>query len=217
MNGKRFLSGKVFCIIALIALTLSFLPFPNNLAFAASIIYVDADATGNNNGTSWTDAYTSLQDALNAASSSKEIWVAEGTYKPTVTTDRTISFQLKSGVAVYGGFDGTEANREERDWITNVTALSGDIGASGNSGDNSYHVVTGVNYAVLDGFTITSGNANGTDSNSLGGGMYNISSSPLVANCIFDSNSSAWDGGGMYNSISSPTVINCTFIENIAS
>ena len=63
----------------------------------------------------WATAFTDLQLALAAASSGDEIWVATGTYKPTATADRTISFAMKNGVGVYGGFDGTETMRSERD------------------------------------------------------------------------------------------------------
>jgi hypothetical protein len=76
---------------------------------------------------------------------------------------RTATFQMKSGVALYGGFSGTETARNQRDWAANVTILSGDIGAEGDNSDNSYHVVTANNTdasAVLDGFTISGGNAN---------------------------------------------------------
>ena len=89
--------------------------------------------------------------ALTAASSGQQIWVAAGTYKPTAGTDRTISFALKPGVGVYGGFAGTETALEQRDWRTNVTTLSGDL-LGNDSGpasiwnatmaDNSFHVVT---------------------------------------------------------------------------
>ena len=82
---------------------------------AQTVIYVDADAAGANNGSNWTDAYTDLQDALGAAAEGDEMWVAEGMYKPTSGSDRTISFDLVSGVALYGGFNGTEATRDERD------------------------------------------------------------------------------------------------------
>src|SRR5690606_38443502 len=113
--------------------------------FSPKTIYVKWNATGTNEGSSWTDAYTSLQSALSAASSGDEIWVATGTYKPTTTTNRTISFTLTNDVSVYGGFAGTEAFLSQRDWETNVTTLSGDIGAAGNNTDNSYHVVVGSN------------------------------------------------------------------------
>ena len=70
---------------------------------AQTVIDVDADATGANNGTSWTDAYTNLQAALTAAIAGNQIWVAAGAYRPAVPGGlRTASFQLKNGVALYG-------------------------------------------------------------------------------------------------------------------
>lgn len=93
----------------------------------ASVIYVDCHATGSDNGTSWTNAYDDLQDALHAAISGDEIWVADGTYKPTSGTDRKISFEIPNGVKVYGGFAGSETQLSQRDWETKVTILSGDL------------------------------------------------------------------------------------------
>jgi len=211
---KRFL-GVLFAL----ALVLVLVPIHTNVAFAESIIYVYADATGANDGSSWADSYTDLQDALGIADSGDEIWVAAGTYKTATVTDRTISFQLKSGVALYGGFNGTETVREQRDWATNVTILSGDIGTQGDNGDNSYHVVVGADNAIIDGFTVTSGNANGTNDDKFGGGMYNHNCSPMVTNCIFhgnQANSTGSAGGGMCNYISSSVVTNCVFYENSA-
>jgi len=187
-------------------------------AFAA-VIYVDADATsGVNNGESWANAYIDLQDGLATVTSGDEIWVAKGTYKPTTKADRTISFAMKDGVAIYGGFTGTETARNQRDWTTNVTILSGNIGNSNDARDNSYHVLTSsgatiTSTSVLDGFTITGSNADGNFSNSSGGGMYNDGSSPTVTNCTFSGNT-ARNGSGMYNTSSSPVVTNCTFSGN---
>ena len=187
-----------------------------------SVIYVKADATGASNGTSWADARTNLQTALTAARASDEIWVVVGTYKPTTSTDRTATFRLKNGVALYGGFAGGETSRDQRDWETNVTILSGDIGIVGGNSDNSYHVVTGSyigTAAVLDGFTVTGGNANGdwTLRHDRGGGMSNrYYSNPTLTNCTFSGNS-ARNGGGMYNYRSNPTLTNCTFSGNSAS
>ena len=173
----------------------------------AGVIYVKADATGPKTGHSWADAYTDLQAALAAAVWYDEIWVAQGIYKPTTGTDRAVSFVLKSGVGLYGGFAGAETERGQRNWEANATILSGDIGAAGDATDNSYHVVVGADLAVLNGFTITGGNR---------GGMYNYQSSPTVTNCTFSSNTATSSGGGMYNYNSSPTVINCTFSGNTA-
>ncbi|HEY3171517.1 MAG TPA: hypothetical protein VGK86_02980 [Thermoanaerobaculia bacterium] len=115
-------------------------------------------ASGANDGTSWANAYTSLQSALAAAVSGDEIWVAAGTYKPTATADRTISLALKNGVGVYGGFAGTETMRSQRNPAVNITILSGDIGTVGVTTDNSYHVVTSdstvTSTGILDGFTV---------------------------------------------------------------
>jgi len=207
-------------------------------------IYVDADALGpTQDGTNWATAYKYLQDALAVADD--QIWVADGTYKPDTnssypdgTCERTATFQLINGVGIYGGFAGGETNLDERDWRTNETILSGDL--DGNDvqvsdpcdllteptrSENSYHVVTGSGTdpnAVLDGFTITAGNARymGDDlyPYDCGGGMYNDSGSPTVVNCTFSRNSAVDVGGGMSNyNNSGPTVMNCTFSGNSAA
>ncbi|MCP4712207.1 MAG: hypothetical protein GY869_26590, partial [Planctomycetes bacterium] len=128
--------------------------------------YVDADAAAGGDGKSWTTAYNDLQDGL--ADVPAEVWVAEGTYKPDRGTgNRASTFQLINNVSIYGGFDGDETTLFQRDPVNNVTILSGDLdGDDGadflNNSENSYHVVTGSNTnatAVLDGFTITGGNA----------------------------------------------------------
>ena len=186
-------------------------------------VYVNAAATGANNGVSWADAYTDLQTALLFGGG--EIWVAAGSYAPTAGTDRTKSFVLKSGLALYGGFNGTETGQGQRDPAVHPTILTGDIGIPGDSGDNSYHVVysSGADVtAVLDGFTITGGCANAGDENpsnpqNSGGGMYSVNSSPAVTGCIFSGNRAFASGGGMFNTQSSPTVTNSVFSGNTAN
>lgn len=192
-------------------------------------IYVDADATGANNGTSWEDAYTDLQLALDGAVIGDQIWVAEGTYTPTHEfspgDSRSAAFQLKNQVALYGGFDPSvgDTGWEDRDWASSVTALSGDIGVTGDPDDNSYHVfyhpleLALDGSAILDGFTVSGGKADADWPNDSGGGMFNDLSSPAVTNCTFTDNSASQRGGGMYNLFASPKVTNCTFWGNSAN
>ena len=192
----------------------------------SATIYVNDDPSGSNDGTSWADAYTSLQTALSAATSGDQIWVAAGTYLPTTTTDRSISFAMKNGVEIYGGFAGTEANDYDlslRDFPANESIISGDIGTAGNNSDNSYHIFyhpNGTNLnstAILDGFTIKGANADGSNPHNFGGGMYNDSSSPTLTNCTITNNSASSYGGGIFNYSSSPSLTNCTITDNSAS
>ena len=114
----------------------------------ANVIYVRGAASGANNGTSWADAYVSLQSALAAGQSGDEIWVAAGIYKPAAANGpRSASFEMHSGVAIYGGFAGTETQLEQRDYVANVTTLSGDLNGNdpGGVGDNCFHVVRATN------------------------------------------------------------------------
>jgi hypothetical protein len=210
----------------------------------AGTIYVDADANGLNDGTSWVNAYNYLQDALTEAGSNPDInkiWVAEGTYKPDkgggkTEGDRTAAFQLINGMKIYGGFPSGGGTWEERDPNAYETILSGDLNGDdaevldpcdllneSTRAENSYHVLTGGGTnatAELNGFTITGGNANSIDpysSDRYGSGMYNNNGSPTVSNCRFRSNSAYYDGGGMYNGYnSSPVVSYCMFIGNSA-
>ncbi len=188
-------------------------------AQAAARCYVNPGSDmGLGDGSSWADAFTDLQTAL-ANAACTEIWVAAEIYTPTSTTNRTISFQLTNGVALYGGFAGNEADLEKRDPASNMTILSGQIGAV-TTADNSYHVVTGGgtnSTAVLDGFIITGGNASGVYPDSVGGGMYNSDGSPTLANVTFTENSGG-NGGGMHNYwYSSPTLTDVTFSGNAST
>ena len=187
---------------------------------AASVIYVNAAASGANDGSSWQNAYTSLPLALVAAVSSDEIWVAAGTYKPTATTTRAVSFALKNGVGVYGGFAGNEASRAERNPAVNVTILSGDIGAAGTATDNSLHVVTADSTvtaaAVLDGFTITGGYADGAAPDNLGAGLRGSNASLMIAHCVFTGNTASDRGGAVRMEGGNASFQDCTFTGNSA-
>jgi len=205
--------------------------------FTISKMYVDSNATGNDDGSSWEDAYNYLQDALAAASSGTQILVAEGTYRPDQKTgqtpgNRSATFQLINGVALYGGFPSGGCNDwADRHIATYETILSGDLTikdiyvsdpcnllTESTRAENSYHVVTGSNTdatAILDGFTITAGNADGSAwPDNEGGGMLNISSNCTVNKSKFVENSSSAGGGGMRNDYSNLHITNCIFFRN---
>ncbi len=191
-------------------------PAPAGVGF---LIYVKADASGANNGTTWANAFTSLQSGLAASAPGDEIWVAAGTYRPTATADRTISFALKNGVGVYGGFAGTETMRSQRSPVTNVTILSGDIGTVGVTTDNSYHVVssdsTVTATGILDGVTVTGGRADGgADPTDRGGGAYVDQGSPTFVRVIFSGNHAGNRGGGVRVAAGNPSFTNCGFLGN---
>ena len=215
-------------------------------AAVGKIIYVDADATAANDGTSWANAYWCIKNALSVAQYDDEIRVANGIYKPdqqvkrpraiiqiVASGDRTITFQLKNGIVLRGGYAGFgEPDPNTRDVDAYETILSGDL--NGNDvevadpcylldeptrTDNSFRVMTGSGTnatAVLDGFTIMSGNANSLPPYNGGGGMDYRLGSPNVINCTFTQN---WgDGGGaIFSSASSSTISNCMFSNNSAS
>ncbi|MHC4743210.1 MAG: right-handed parallel beta-helix repeat-containing protein, partial [Planctomycetota bacterium] len=196
------------------------------------VVYVDADAPGANNGSNWQDACLYLQDGLMLASAGDEIRVAQGIYRPDdfvlslrPNKGRAETFQLINGVALRGGYAGFgRLDPNARDIQLFETILSGDLdGDDGadflNSGENCYHVVTGSGTdanAMLDGFTITAGNADEFDtSNSGGGGMYNDNGAATLLNCTFTRNSAKFYGGGMDNrNGAAPELTNCTFTEN---
>jgi len=221
-NKPYLLAVPLFIAALLILLLTQFLNAqaaePQEALFATTI-YVDTNVVGGTGlGNSWADAMPSLQTALAAATSGYEIWVATGVYTPG--TARTDSFVLVAGVETYGGFDPASGIDEfgERDWEAYPTVLSGDIdgddGTDANgvvtstgaiSGANNYHVIFAdgtstpiTGSTVLDGFTITAGQADG---GSLpikrGGGMYNDNSSPTLANLTFSGNKAISFGGGM--------------------
>jgi parallel beta-helix repeat protein len=202
------------------------------------IVYVNgANTNPSQDGTTWTKAFSNLQDGLTVAASMSgtpvEVWVAQGTYKPTTTTTRTIYFNIPSGVKVYGGFVGTENDLTARNFRTNITTLNGDIGAIGTTSDNSYHVVNfdgSNNTTLLDGFTVTGGSANFDPRRTInapgfspstfatietgGGIILQNASSPIIANCTIINNT-AVTGGGIYaGGASMPKIIACKITSN---
>jgi hypothetical protein len=147
--------------------------------------YVTLTGAGVMDGSSWTDASSNLQATINASAPNDAVWVAAGTYKPTLGTfgvvpsdPRDKTFYVKDGVKIYGGFAGTETLLSERNITANITTLSGDFNSNdavsgsgstlsitGNT-ENAYHVVlasaptSGGLGVTVDGFSIIGGNAN---------------------------------------------------------
>jgi predicted outer membrane repeat protein len=203
----------------------------------AQVLYVDDDAPAAGDGLGWNTAYQFLQDALAEAAASggaiTEIRVAQGIYMPDAdeaaplgTGDRLATFQLLNGVALLGGYAGLGApNPDDRDVEFYETILSGDIGDPNLDADNSYNVVTASGTdtsAVLDGFTITDGRADGPSNGDLnwrrGAGIWNLSGSPTVTDCTITGNYAQVAGCGMYNRMGShPVLTGCSFIANVAA
>ncbi|WP_298417788.1 T9SS type A sorting domain-containing protein [uncultured Kordia sp.] len=199
-----------------------------------SQIYVKQDAIGTNDGTSWNNAYTNLQTAINTATVNDEIWVASGTYKPIESPDSSVQsdqrswcFYINKDIKLYGGFSGIETSLSERNFTTNPTILSGEIGNQANFSDNSHHVVIITNTtkeALLDGFTVTRGHAKGgvtisfdgrTFFSGQGGGVYITNAFTTLKNLIIDENK-ANRGGGIYYLNAEETVFSeRVIIENV--
>lgn len=137
---------------------------------SAAVKYLDPAATGLNDGSSWSNAYTSMDTALMGMGVGDELWIRGGTYVPTSPAGRAATFNVTKNGSLNGGFDGTEALLEDRDIAANPTIFSGDLSSNdttnfGNRGDNSYHVVIVADFdgfIELNGLTVRGGNADGS-------------------------------------------------------
>ena len=193
-------------------------------------IYVNQAATGSNDGTSWSDAYSNLQTALDNAPMGSQIWIASGIYKPSITGDTADAyFRFYQDIELYGGFNGSETALEQRDWMANRSILSGDHNGddidndfSNNRTDNSLHVMwltdTISTATIIDGLTFSNGHTLGAESMEdfrRGGGLLTYGA-PTIRNCYFTQNY-GYFGGGLYprlvgaNDIS---ITNCVFETN---
>ncbi|MEN9849432.1 MAG: hypothetical protein RL368_2172, partial [Pseudomonadota bacterium] len=217
MSRSTLKIRKFFIIIGLF-----FIEILSNPAFASNTYCVDAAASSAGTGSCWSKPFKELSAALNVATTDgDQILVAQGTYKPSGST-RTCTFLLNTnGIGVYGGYP---SGGGVRDAVNNPTILSGDIGVANDISDNCYHVITiGTNVkvnAVLDGFTITSGNANANTAmfpHYLGGGIVSKEGGSLTLSNLTLTNNYALKGGGMYNQSSSPILNNVVFSNNFAT
>ncbi|MFH1748678.1 MAG: right-handed parallel beta-helix repeat-containing protein, partial [Planctomycetota bacterium] len=179
----------------------------------AALLYVDDDAAPGGDGFTWSTAFTHLRDARDYAffhPEVDEIRVAGGTYYPDRNTAypegsglRDWTFQLLNGVAFYGGYRGQAGggDPDDRDLVAFESTLSGEIGDTEVTTDNSYHVVSGTGNnatALIDGFTITAGRADGSTPHDVGAGFINAGGSPALSNCTFTDNYASNDAGGMW-------------------
>lgn len=229
-----------FCLFAMLLLTSWAATAP------AHIIYVDDTAPGANNGTSWFNAFNFLQDALAQAVAGDTIRVAQGTYRPNqangpVDTTRTATFELKDGVSMLGGFAGYGSFTPDVRMISQYeTILSGDLNgddlyvdpdnwsarlyiSEATRQDNAYSVVTSnknSSNAVLHGFTLYGGNANGVDEwpyrEIRGAGLFIFEGGPTIRRCKFNLNTAVDGGAGAYVYTAAATISDCTFFQNFS-
>ena len=192
--------------------------------------FVDADATGSKSGLTWADAFVDLRDALAVATSGDQVWVAEGLYHPDAgTKNKNLKYIVPSGVALYGGFGGTEVALGERDVLEHPTVLSGDLAGDDAPGpflhhvgidDNSHFIlwISGDTEAVtIDGFTIRGGmggSVAGCILSDGGGGIYARDSVLNVRRCDLRLNSAGAGGAGMLIVHSAATIEDCSFEMN---
>ena len=190
--------------------------------------YVDLNASGSGNSSSWANAMKSLYKAVYMATN-QEIWVKAGTYKPDASS-RSNCFDIASdNVKLYGGFNGTESNISERDILNNPTILSGDLNGndtgvsfSGNGrGDNAYNIIKiNANNIEIDGVIIQDGHANEAPDNATGAGILVASTANQlsVKNCTFKNNVAQVSGAirAYFDTDATVTIENCTFDRNMS-
>lgn len=177
------------------------------LAQATSIFHVDNASTCSEScGSSWANPFPDIQTAVDSAAAGDEIWVKKGTH--LIVSDIIVPIAAK----IYGGFNGSETSRSQRDWISNETIVDGQ-----SSVDHCFNVSAD---CTLDGFTVTGGYALQNDgepgTSNFGAGFIGLGCAPIVSNCVFRDNYAEMGGGGLDTWESSPVITNCRFSGNIS-
>ncbi len=205
-------------------------------------IFVNDDSPcteANEDGLSWATAFKSLQAGIDKATQDgKEIWVAEGIYKPSKRIDdtnpRTATFLIQSGIEIKGGFKGTETNDDPQGSPYN-TILTGDLAENDDSisswppavidtlytTDNVYHVVTISENCIsssvkIERLTIKGGIADGNGKDKTGAGILNMSSKPSLEFIRITKNLADSSGAGFYDLGVTRSLKNCLFESNIS-
>jgi hypothetical protein len=204
----NFLMGFPRILILLVSLLII-----NN---AHAIVYVDKDRNGN--GTSWDNAYNSIEAAIAATGDNQEFWVAEGTYTPSSNAFWGTQLIPKQGSQFYGGFTGNETSRDQRDVSAHPTIIDG-------GPNNLIHVILiklETKDVTIDGFTIKNGSATGDGSDywdKFGGGIFadiveESGHNTTILNCTFENNTATEQGGAVFINRRNATFQNCVFQSN---
>lgn len=181
---------------------------------SGNILYVDPDAHGQNNGSSWADAFTEIQSALGAAASSAgtdQLWIRKGKY---AVQDKGL--RLPPGVQLFGGFSGGEKYFDQRNPKKNLTLLNG------LSTARHIMVANSAGRVVIDGLVIVGGEATGNldmdsaDENNevRGAGILSIDTELAVCNSAFENNSAKKFGGAIYQQGGLLRIYKSIFSEN---
>ncbi|WP_373549002.1 choice-of-anchor Q domain-containing protein [Haliscomenobacter sp.] len=227
------MNNKTFSLVFLFFVSSMTSSFTQDVKSKRIYVAATSSAGSEADGQSWKTAFLSLQEALKKTNFGDSVWIAQGIYTPTTSSDRTISFNIPAGIKLFGGFKGIEQNFNERDWPLFPTILSGKISGSENSQLNSFHVITLINTdsAIIDGIAIEGGRANVKSPNSAipqskGAGLLIINDRKqaakiIIKNTIFRHNF-AVNGGGiaiLENALKISNYLqieNCSFEENAA-
>ena len=170
-----------------------------------AIVRVSTDGDDANDGSSWSTAKKTIQAGIESASlAGGEVWVKAGAYNEVIS--------VFPYAELYGGFDGTETERPQRNWRANEVIVQ----PPGQT--CAVRAVGGRESLVIDGLMIRNGQS------PRGGGIKSYFSSPTIANCSILSNTAAMAagdyssgaGGGIYCWYSSPSVSNCLIAGNTA-
>jgi hypothetical protein len=152
--------------------------------------HVSTNSPSDGPGTTWDNAFHSIQSAVNAASEGDTVLVTNGIY--------ALNSQITITEAIY------------------VESINGAAVTIVDGQNNHRCFNLGTNACVLSGFTVM----NGAELYGNGSGVYCENTAPVISNCVFTGNSAgdkngavSRKGGGIYGG----TVYNSTFSDNSAS